>query len=66
MELVTYDKETVTIRFRKEEYARLLAVLQTADADYTKLDSEMLNLSEPEVGKLTADIFALDDLIPRP
>jgi hypothetical protein len=65
MELVSYDDETVTIKLkRKEEFARLLAVLQTVGVEYERLDKELLMLSKDEADGLVDAVFALSSKLP--
>jgi hypothetical protein len=65
MELVSYDDETVTIKMkRKEEFARLLAVLQTVGVEFERLDKELLMLSKDEADRLVDAVFALSSKLP--
>lgn len=58
MELVDDTGETRTIRFTRQEVARLMSLLLAARVDFKGLDSELLQMSEDELDKLTDDFFA--------
>lgn len=47
MELIDYDKDSVTIKFdRKTEFSRLLGIVRTVSSEYDSVDSELLMLPE--------------------
>ncbi|MEI2769875.1 MAG: hypothetical protein V9G98_03760 [Candidatus Competibacter sp.] len=58
MELVAYNDEAVTLRLKRKELGVLLAILQTFDVEFEKIDKELLMLQEPE-----SDIKAVIDAI---
>jgi len=66
MELVAYNDEAVTLRLKRKELGVLLAILQTFDVEFEKIDKELLMLQEPEseVKAVIDAIFAVSEKAP--
>ncbi len=64
MELVAYNDESVTLRFKRKELGVLLGILRTIDIQFDRFDKELLMLSEKEVSYFVEDVFALTEKSP--
>ncbi|MCH9665433.1 MAG: hypothetical protein K0U41_06250 [Gammaproteobacteria bacterium] len=62
MELIDYDQDTVTIKMNWEgEFVGLRSILCSVAYEYSKLDEEILNMTESEVNRLRNALRDIDD-----
>ena len=62
MELVTADKDTVTIRMNwKDEFAHIFAIFLAVIQEYKNIDREIHNMTKEEVKKIILELEAISD-----
>jgi len=65
MELVTADKNTVTIKMNwKDEFAHIFAIFLAVIQEYKNIDREIHNMSKEEVMKIILSLEFISDQCP--
>ncbi len=62
MELITADKETVTIKMNwKDEFSTIFMVFMSVYQEYDQLDREIHNRTHEEIGTIELALSAISD-----
>ncbi len=65
MELITADKDTVTIKMNwKEEFSTIFAVFMAVYQEYDQLDREILNCTLEQVKKMEQSLWEIRQKFP--
>ncbi len=65
MELITADKETVTIKMNwKDEFANIFAIFLAVIQEYKNIDREIHNMTKEEIMKIIVGLEAISDQSP--
>jgi len=65
MELITADKETVTIKMnRQDEFAIIRAIFMAVHQEYDRLDREILNCTLEQVKKMEQSLWEIRQKFP--
>ncbi len=66
MELITADKDTVTIKMnQKDEFYRILSVFGSVTEEFDKLDREIHNLTLEQVTRIEEMLHEISKKLPR-
>ena len=66
MELITADKDTVTIKMnQKDEFYRILSVFGSVTEEFDKLDREIHNLTSEQVTRIEEMLHEISKKLPR-
>ena len=65
MELITADKDTVTIKMNwQDEFAHIFAIFLAVIQEYKNIDREIHNMSKEEVMKIILSLEFISDQCP--
>ncbi len=65
MELITADKDTVTIKMnRQDEFAIIRAIFMAVHQEYDQLDREILNCTLEQVKKMEQSLWEIRQKFP--
>ena len=66
MELITADKDTITIKMnQKDEFYRILSVFGSVTEEFDKLDREIHNLTLEQVTRIEEMLHEISKKLPR-